>query len=56
MKRHAVMIEDSQGEGGVSAENVFLTPWLRRQKTADVIFTPGDVDHRSVAEDQAQGQ
>ena len=55
-ERDPMLFEDPDGQRGVSTQYIFISLWLGRQQAADIIFSPGEINHGSVAEDQAEGK
>src|SRR6185437_10244595 len=53
-KRHAVGAENPERQGRFTSQDVFLPMRLRGQKTADIVFTSGEVEHRTIPENQPQ--
>lgn len=53
-QRDAVSIEQPQGERRVATHDVLLAVAFRRQYMADIVYSPGEVVHRPVAEDETE--
>ena len=49
-----MLVDDPDGHRGVFAQDVFISLWLGRNQTPDILLAPGEIDHRSVAEDQTE--
>jgi hypothetical protein len=49
-----MLFENSDGQRGVSTQDIFISLWLGRQQAADIVLAPGEINHRSVTEDQTE--